>query len=937
MSGNDSRDDDITAAAERASEVASATGDAASGAQQLASDPAGAATAAATSAAGAATSAAAGAASSAAGAATSAAAQQAQQAQQAISSAGQAVSSAQKLQNDPVGGLLGLVGGAAGLAGAAASAGEAAQALSTASQVASAASGVAGAVSALSRSDAGSSPSAPAGGDEAQAYGNIGPSADSAVWPGLGESADALTMAIEIAGLEDVLLGLRSVDLDESVNHVPTATIEVRCDGVMPEARSLLGAECTIRVDRSVQTRAFHGLMHHVEVEETAEGAILRANVSPALWLLQWVTDSRIYQNQTVIEVVTAIYQEKLGGREREIRDECERTYEAHEYLVQYNESYLSFIDRLLESEGIFYYFDHEGDREVLVLADTVGSRPKVRSEDDGQVPFWEDAEQAPDHEAITEIHHADFVGPTDVVVRGYDWTNPAAVVSEEQTGRGDGEPALERYEHLESVTYHQYDGAKFSANTAKTQATMRVGLLDLARQHWQMQATVVTAQPGHVFEVSGTPGGHDGGYFIVSVRSHLVATEGTTGSIVQSLECTPAALAYHPPRRTRIPVVQGLESAVVVGEGDEEIHTDEHRRVRVQFHWDRRGEKNHNSSCWIRVAQMWAGEGWGTLFLPRVGMEVIVSFLGGHPHRPIVIGSLYNGANPPPYTSDEDITKSTIKTSSSPGGDGFNELRFEDAAGSEEIFIHAQKDMNEVIENNHSTSVGGNQTNSVTGDRTHSVDKNETITVTGSQKVTISGAETGDGQDIQGAQLDITGKYKLDASDEIMVQAPNKVRIDVGSTYIEMTPSQIKLHCGGSTLILEGAQAELKSNGNSVVRLNADAKVVSSGAAEIYLNAHGKMSSAAGSNVHLEGANAKLVASAGANLELSANAEMSGTQAKVAGTAKAEMSGGTEAKVVGGGGSVTAAVAGVDVAGPQVNVTGQAMTNIAGAVVKIN
>lgn len=934
MSGNDSRDEDITAATERASEVASATGDAASGAQQLASDPAAAATAAASSAAGAASSAAAGAASSAAGAATSAAAQQAQQAQQAISSAGQAASSAQQLQNDPVGGLLGLVGGAAGLAGAAAGAGEAAQALSTASQVASAASSAATTVSALSSSGS-SSPSAPAGGDAAQAYGNIGPSADSGVWPGLGQSADALTMTVEIGGLEDVLLGLRSVDLDESVNHVPTASIEVRCDGVMPEARSLLGAECTIRVDRSVQARAFHGLVHHVELEESAEGAILRANVSPALWLLQWVTDTRVYQNQTVIEVVQAIYQEKLGGREREIRDECERTYEAHEYLVQYNESYLSFIDRLVESEGIFYYFDHEGDREVLVLADTVGSRPKVRSEDDGQVPFWEDPEQAPDHEAITEIHHTDFVGPTDLVVRGYDWTNPAAAVGEKQTGRGDGEPALERYEHLESVTYHRYDGEQFAANTAKTQATMRVGLLDLARQHWQMQATVVTAQPGHVFEVSGTPGGHDGGYFIVSVRSHLAATEGTTGSIVQSLECTPAALAYHPPRRTRIPVVQGLESAVVVGEPDDEIHTDQHRRVRVQFHWDRRGEKNHNSSCFLRVAQMWAGDGWGTLFLPRVGMEVIVSFLGGHPHRPVVIGSLYNGVNRPPYDGDEEITKSTIKTRSSPKSDGFNELRFEDAAGSEEIFIHAQKDMNEVVKNNHSTSVGGNQTNSVSGDRTHSVDKNETITVTGSQKVTISGAETGDGQDIQGAQLDITGKYKLDASDEIMVQAPNKITLTVGGSSITMEPGKITLIAGGgSSLVLDANAFAVSSKGTQML-LDANACIQSSGSSLMLLDANAALQSKGGSCVVLD-ANASMAAKGGGQVFLDANAVMSGGEATMRGDSQATVTAPTST-LAGAAGSVEAAAAGVTASGPKVDVSGSGAVNITGAVVKIN
>lgn len=334
---------------------------------------------------------------------------------------------------------------------------------------------------------------------------------------------------------------------------------------------------------------------------------------------------------------------------------------------------------------------------------------------------------------------------------------------------------------------------------------------------------------------------------------------------------------------------------------------------------------------------QPWAGAGWGFTFLPRIGMEAVVSFVDGDIDRPLVIGTVYHGTNVPPYTLPDDKTKSTIKTNSTPGGKGFNELRFEDAAGHEEVFIQAQKDMNETIKNNHSTSVGGNQTNSVTGNRTHSVDKNENITIKGSQKTTIEGGETGDGQSITGGHVTVIGDYQLDTNKTILAKAPDMVRLECLSTYIEMTPGQIKLHCGGATLILEAAQIEAMSSQATVMRLNADAKTVTSGGAELFMTKHADLKNSVGSHLNLTGGTATMASSSGGFVEMTANAAMEGQEAAVTGATKATVSGSTEATLSGGGGSVKASPAGVDASGAQVNVTGQGMVNIAGAVVKIN
>src|SRR5690606_38589492 len=168
-----------------------------------------------------------------------------------------------------------------------------------------------------------------------------------------------------------------------------------------------------------------------------------------------------------------------------------------------------------------------------------------------------------------------------------------------------------------------------------------------------------------------------------------------------------------------------------------------EHGGIKVQFHWDREGQSDENSSCFVRVVQPWAGNGWGFVFLPRIGMEVAVNFVDGDPDRPMVVGCVYNGENVPPYGLPDDKTKSTVKTNSSPGGGGFNELRFEDAAGSEEIFIHAQKDFNEVVLNDHNTTVGNNQTNNVDVDQTQTVHGNQSETVDGNQDMSVGGNRT--------------------------------------------------------------------------------------------------------------------------------------------------------------------------------------------------
>ncbi len=738
--------------------------------------------------------------------------------------------------------------------------------------------------------------------------------------------------------------GVREVDFHEALNEPFELTVRALLLDAHPESSELLGQECSLSLERGGQQRMFKGIVRKAKVLERHSGLNVRLTIVPALWLLEQRRGSRIFQDLTVPEIVEEVFQRALGGRSRELRNELSETYPRHEYVTQYQESELAFVTRLCEQEGIFFYFDHEsGDHEVLVLADGTSGLAEVG--EDGRVEFARDPAQAPGGEAVYRANHAERVGTTDMVVADWDWTRPSVVLREEQTGRGEDDPALEDYDHTDAVAIYAYDagGRAYGEHDAVRQARIRAQRLDLDRQHWHMRSTVLSARPGRILELQGCPDGALDGrrYLIVSTHGSGEATEGVDGGFDNGFDCVPVDVPYRPRRSVPRPLAYGPSSAIVTGPSGEEIHTDEHGRVKVQFHWDREGQRDERSSCWLRVQQTWAGPGWGSWFLPRVGMEVVVQFLDGNPDKPFVAGCLYHGENPTPYPLPDDKTKSTIKTNSSPGGGGFNELRFEDKAGSEEVFIHAQKDFNEVVEHDHSThvkndqanTVGVNQTEHVGGEQTMTVDKNRTVHVKGSQSFKIDGGEANAG--VTGSKLEITGDYKVDVSDWIKIEAPTYIQIKCGDSVIRMEPGKIRLTAGGGSEIVLDVNAQTTSSQGTEVLLDADARTTASTGAELKLDATADLHSIDGSQVLLD-ANAAMTSSKGATVQLSADADMSGMGATVTGTQHADVSAPT-ATLAGAAGSVEAAAGGVDVAGPQVNVTGQGAVNISGSVVKIN
>ena len=386
--------------------------------------------------------------------------------------------------------------------------------------------------------------------------------------------------------------------------------------------------------------RNFHGIISHIEeVETRPEGETLyRATMVPWTWLLTLFNDCRIFQNMAVPDIVQKVFKDRGFS---DFANRLTGTYDPREYCVQYRETDFNFISRLLEDEGIFYFFEHEQDKHTLVLAD----QPTAFVECPGQSQLAYDTIPGlwQDQDVVLSAKRSKYVRVGKVTENDYDFTKPTTSLDANLDSNRPGE----FYEYPGKYTTRD-DGSRYARVRLEEQ---EVKLLIL---HAETNCRALCA--GFQFTLSGYY--HDDAnmaYSLISVR-HRAANNAYISNDLQeafdyrnTIEAIPQGTAYHPPRNARRPFIQGAQTAVVVGKAGEEIWVDQYGRVKVQFFWDRAGKMDENSSCWIRVAQLWAGKGWGAIFTPRIGQEVIVDFLEGDPDRPIITGRVYNGRSDSP------------------------------------------------------------------------------------------------------------------------------------------------------------------------------------------------------------------------------------------------------------------------------------------------
>ena len=583
-----------------------------------------------------------------------------------------------------------------------------------------------------------------------------------------------LGFELEVGPHSDSDLALVEFDFSEAISHPYALEVVAAAspDATVDEAQLLHKDAHLLLHLGDGSARHIHGMVARVSRWNeggVAQGDRLHFTVVPRLWTLQHTLRSRIFQDMTAVEIVEKL----LKAANVKHRLELTGTYRTREYCVQYRESDLTFVSRLLEEEGIFYFFEHSEQSHEMVLGDSPSANlPLLGGE---EVVYREKHELEEEVDCLHTFSSRVEIQPGAVVLRDFNFKTPAVDLSADDTA-GDAEAALEIYD---------YPGRYDAQGDGTTLAKIRL-------EEYRAQVKQMTGGgscrrfcPGYRFALQEHPtDALNQPYLVLSVRhsgkrENLLFSGGDAahrgGTYGSEVVCMPASIPYRPRRVTPHPVIMGAQTAMVVGPSGEEIHTDEHGRIKVQFHWDREGQRNEHSSCWIRVSQAWAGPGWGALYLPRIGHEVVVDFVEGDPDRPLVVGSVYNGANVPPLGLPGEKTRSTLRSASTPGGDGSNELRFEDSAGAEEVYLHAQKDWNILVENdktqevrgnetllvkkdrsrtiegnqalevkkNDDSAVRGNQSLQVTGNRTTTVNGNHTETVVGNQAITVASAQT--------------------------------------------------------------------------------------------------------------------------------------------------------------------------------------------------
>jgi type VI secretion system secreted protein VgrG len=578
--------------------------------------------------------------------------------------------------------------------------------------------------------------------------------------------------------------------------------------------------------------RYFHGI-----VSEFSQGGWLqryyryRASVRPWYWMLTRTADCRIYQEMTVPEIFEQVVKQ-YGFTDYELR--LSGTYASREYCVQYRESDFNFLSRLLEHEGIYYFFEHVETKHTLVLADDPGQHRTFEGYE--TVPFYPPGGK----DALRERDHLETWTYTKAVQSGsyattdFDFEKPRKSLA--------GSATISRQHQQSTYEVFDYPGTLSQLESQQSDTTAKVRIQELQASYMVASGhgNAAGLATGRRFTLEKFPRKDlNIAYVIIQARYALsgdVYESGPTHEVPAlevSIEAVDARSPLRAPRTTRKPMIHGAQTAMVVGPAGEEIYTDKYGRVKVQFHWDRYGKQDEQSSCWIRVAQLWAGRNWGMIHIPRIGQEVIVTFLEGDPDRPIITGRVYNGDSMPPYGLPDNATQSGIKSRSSKGGAeaNFNEIRFEDLKGSEQLYIHAEKNQDGVVENDETLTVGHDRTKTITHDETTKVGHDRTETVGDNETIRIGVNRT----ERVGANEEIhigANRTETVGANETIAITANRT-ITVGSNETASVALLRTHNVGINEMINVGAAQEVNIGAAQTITVGA-AQMTSVGAAQM-------------------------------------------------------------------------------------------------------
>lgn len=611
-------------------------------------------------------------------------------------------------------------------------------------------------------------------------------------------------------------------------------------------------------------SKLFHGVVNEFRyISQGNRFSRYQLILVPNLWFLSQRQDCRIFQHKSAPDIVAEVFDD---ASLTDYRFDISSTYPIKEYVLQYRESDYAFVERLLAEHGLWYYFEHSEAGHMMVIVDSNDVIHELdtqlsNSSTLGPLVYHSKGGGVADQEHVFEVLEVNRVATGKVTYSDYNYEHPK--IPQEQASLAEVHSDLAHFDY--PGRYSEVEDGSRRVNEKLAENITEMTRLNCA-------SNILRLASGYRLLLSEHPRKSLNSEYILISASHSgndpqVYEEESSGQATtydNQFVCIPSSMEYKAPKH-KSPLIDGPQTAVVVGPEGEEIYTDKLGRIKVQFHWDRYAENNERSSCWVRVCQSMAATSWGAVYLPRIGHEVLVSFLEGDPDQPVVTGAVYNGLNLPPYSLPENKTRTAFRTQTHKGT-GYNELSFEDEADQEEIHIHAQKDMSTKVLNNRYRDVGkdefltvgnnrtdeihGNQNSTIDGSKTALVKKTFTETVEQDVNVNYQANETHDVTTDQNIKVGQDRTSDIIKNDKLSVGESRQIH--VGSNQVCEIQSDNNLSIGGAYLISVASNMSVKSDGKTQI-VSAESIVFNTGGASLILNSDGSIRMS-GTSINIQG-----------------------------------------------------------------------------------
>jgi len=697
----------------------------------------------------------------------------------------------------------------------------------------------------------------------------------------------------------DVLL-LRGFTGREGISRLFSFHLDLMSDQDSIDFQSIVGQNVTVRVllsDGSTE-RYFNGMVSRfAQSGSTPHFTSYQMEVVPWLWFLTRITDCRIFQKMTVPDIIKKVFDSRGFT---DYKSSLAGSYDPVEYCVQYRETDFNFVSRLMEHNGIFYYFEHDDGKHTLVLADSSSAQQPCPEQE--SATYNQSTGDLDSEDVITAWNMEQELRTGKYSLTDYNFETPKLSLVK-------NEPTMFQVGPNAGFEIYDYPGIHMTPAEGAKVAKLRMQEEEASHIVISGSSVCRAFTSGYKFDLKDHYRDDMNASYILTEVQHVASVNYSQDSssspahYSNHFTCIQATVPFRPPRITPKPFVQGPQTALVVGKSGEEIWVDKYGRVKVQFYWDRQGKNDENSSCWVRVSQPWAGKGWGATWIPRMGQEVIVSFLEGDPDRPLITGRVYNADQTTPYVLPDHQTVSTFMSRSSKGGgtSNYNEIRFEDKKGSEQIFINAERDLDhrvevdsrEFIGNNRHLNVGANQVENIGADKHLNIVANHVENIGQNMSLTV-GADR---------MENIGANEHLNVASNFQENVGADRHVNIGGNRVENIGSNQEVNIGAKSIENIGSDLHINVGGSRTESVGTNEDVT--------IGAN--RTEAVGSNLSLQvGSNIDVMS--GSNYALTA-----GQNVSVEGAMNITLQAGMQISLVGPGGFITIGPAGVAIQGTMV------------------